>query len=119
MLLPMQYDRQKSVIFVSGKLSEKGAGRVHPFSTYAKFSEKLTRTCEYQGVRNVGFSENIPYVLNGWARTGTEQFGFGYGHKVMMEVGIYFKKEIQSNILLWPKKLGSNIPLQILAYLYL
>ena len=39
----------------------------HPFSTYAKFSEKLTcltplirtRTCAYQEVRNVSFSENF------------------------------------------------------------
>ena len=45
----------------------------HPFSAYAKFSEKLTfltslirtRTCAYQGVRNVSFSENVAYVLNG------------------------------------------------------
>ena len=33
---------------------------------------------------------------------GTEkgQFAFGHGHKSMMEVGVYFKQEIQSNILL-------------------
>ena len=34
----------------------------HLFSTYAKFSEKLTA---YQGVKTVCFSENIAYVLNG------------------------------------------------------
>ena len=34
----------------------------HSFSTYATFSEKVTFTC--QGVRNVGFSENVAYVLN-------------------------------------------------------
>ena len=44
----------------------------HSFSTYVKFSEKLTfppppplirtRTCAYQGVRNVSFSENFAYV---------------------------------------------------------
>ena len=48
----------------------------HLFSTYAKFSEKLTflpppliptRTCAYQGVRNVSFLENFPYLLNEWA----------------------------------------------------
>ena len=47
-----------------------------PFSKYAKFSEKLTfltpcfaheRTCAYQGVRIVSFSENFAYVLNGWS----------------------------------------------------
>ena len=49
--------------------------RDHPFSTYAKFSEKLTfltplirtRMCAYQDV-NVSFSENFAYVLNGWSR---------------------------------------------------
>ena len=45
--------------------------RVYPFSTYVKFSEKLTfltpwYACAYQGVRNVSFSENFAYVLNGW-----------------------------------------------------
>ena len=37
-----------------------------PFSTYVKFSEKhisfsliCTRTCVYQGVRDVSFSENL------------------------------------------------------------
>ena len=42
-----------------------------PFSTYQKISEKLTfsplirtRTCAYQGIRNVGFSENFANVLN-------------------------------------------------------
>ena len=61
----------------------------HPLSMYAKFSEKLlfltpwyaheifrktnisnplihTRTCTYQGVENVSFSENFACVLNGW-----------------------------------------------------
>ena len=49
--------------------------RDHSFSTYAKFSEKTnvsyplirTRTCAYQGVRNVSFSENFAYVLNEWS----------------------------------------------------
>ena len=48
--------------------------RGHPLSTYAKFSETTniskplirTRMCAYQGVRNVSFSENFAYVLNGW-----------------------------------------------------
>ena len=46
--------------------------RDYSFSTCAKFSEKLTfltplirtRTCAYQGVRNVSFSEYVAYVLN-------------------------------------------------------
>ena len=47
----------------------------HSFSTFAKFSEKLivltpwyirTRTCAYQRVRNISFSENFAYVLNEW-----------------------------------------------------
>ena len=40
--------------------------RGKPLSTYAKYSEKLTFLCAYQGVRNVSFSENLAYVLNGW-----------------------------------------------------
>ena len=47
--------------------------RDHLFSTNAKFFEKLTflnplirtRSCAYQGVRKVSFSENFAYVLNG------------------------------------------------------
>ena len=48
--------------------------RGHAFSTYAKFSEKLTNmpyplirtgTCKYLAVRCVFFSENFTYVLNG------------------------------------------------------
>ena len=27
-----------------------------------------------------------------------EQFGLGYGHKIMMEIRVFFKQEIQSNI---------------------
>ena len=41
----------------------------HPLSTCAKFSEKLIRKCAYQGVRNVSFSKNFGYVLNGWPLT--------------------------------------------------
>ena len=40
-----------------------------PFSKDAKFSKKLVRknerTCAYQGVRIVSFSENFAFVLNG------------------------------------------------------
>ena len=32
-----------------------------------------TRTCAYQGVRNVSFSENFAYVLNGWLHPSKEQ----------------------------------------------
>ena len=41
-----------------------------PFSTFAKFAEKLlfltpdTRTCAYQRVRSVSFSENLANLLN-------------------------------------------------------
>ena len=37
---------------------------------------------------------------------GTEkgQFGLGCGHKTMTKVGLYFKQEIQSNIVLWTKR---------------
>ena len=46
--------------------------RHHRFSTYAKFSEKLTfltpETHTYvcvSGVRNISFSENLAYLVNG------------------------------------------------------
>ena len=46
--------------------------RGHSFNTYAKFSKRTnisyplirTRTCVYQGTRNVSFSENCACVLN-------------------------------------------------------
>ena len=54
--------------------------RDHPFSTYAKFPEKLiflplirTHACTCQeyvcvsGGKNVSFSENFAYLLNGWS----------------------------------------------------
>ena len=41
-------------------IGHTGIIRVHPLSTYAKFSEKLTG-----GDRNVRFLENFAYVLNG------------------------------------------------------
>ena len=30
-----------------------------------------TRMCEYQGVRNISFSENFAYVLNEWSPNKT------------------------------------------------
>ena len=41
---------------------------VHKISQKSNISNPLihTRTCAYQGVRNVSFSENLAYVLNGW-----------------------------------------------------
>ena len=50
--------------------------RCHPLSTYAKFSEKLTCTCAYQGVRNVSFPEIFAYVLNGWPLISSFSFLF-------------------------------------------
>ena len=63
----------------------------HSFSTYAKFSEKLTfltRTCSYQGVRNASFFGNfcvrtkwlipnkkhdwVSFVFLGWGRSSTQ-----------------------------------------------
>ena len=50
---------------------------VHPFSTYMRkifrktnISYPLirTRTCAYQGLRNVSCSENFAHVLNGWTQ---------------------------------------------------
>ena len=46
--------------------------KVHPFSRYAKFSKKLTflpldtyTNVLVSGVKNVSFTENFAYVLNG------------------------------------------------------
>ena len=33
-----------------------------------------TFTCVYQGIRNVSFSENVAYVLNGWPLRHSEDF---------------------------------------------
>ena len=45
-----------------------GRLRDHSFSTYSKFSEKLTFcTCAFQGVRNSSFSGNFAHVLDGWS----------------------------------------------------
>ena len=53
----------------------------HSFSTYKNFFRKTNisyplmrrRTCAYQGVRNVSFSENFAYALNEWPLLGTNQ----------------------------------------------
>ena len=53
--------------------------RGHPLSTYAKFSGKtnisnpliLSRMCTYQGDRNVSFSGNFAYAINGWSVIGS------------------------------------------------
>ena len=34
---------------------------------------KRTRTCAHQGVRNVSFSENFAYALNGWSQNKLRQ----------------------------------------------
>ena len=31
-------------------------------------------------------------------------FDFGYGHKIMIELGVYFEQNVQSDILLWPNR---------------
>ena len=55
--------------------------RVHPFSKYAKFAEKLKfLTPRYTHVRvrirgkNFSFSENFAYVLNGWSLRKRNQY---------------------------------------------
>ena len=40
--------------------------RGHPFSVYAKFSEKLTFPTPWYAHVPVSFSNNFAYVLNGW-----------------------------------------------------
>ena len=57
-----------------------------------------TRTCAYQGVRNVSFSENFAYVLNGWHQTKYQMYfnvnGWG---------PVYPDQNIIVNNFLWPK----------------
>ena len=71
----MYYSCKSSHLENSYELSD--LRRDHSFSTYGKCSEKLTfltpwyadvRTCAYQEVRNVSFSEDFAYVLNEWSR---------------------------------------------------
>ena len=38
----------------------------------------LVRSCAYQGVRNVSFSENFAYVLNEWSLMRRERVDFQY-----------------------------------------
>ena len=52
------------------KCDKQKGNRGHSFSTYTKFFENYyplirTRMCAYQKVRNVSFSKNFVYVLNG------------------------------------------------------
>ena len=61
------------ILFIIGTYQYQLLEGGHSLSTYAKFSEKLTfnpliRTRSCQGVRNVSFSENFAYVLNGWSQ---------------------------------------------------
>ena len=59
---------QSSFLLIYQNASQPGD---HPFSTCSKFYEKYhsyllirRRACEYQGVRNVGFSINFSNALN-------------------------------------------------------
>ena len=50
-------------------------------------------------------NSDIIFVVSGksfemGAGTGKAQFGFDYGHKILIEVRVYFKPEIQLNIFL-------------------
>ena len=66
----------QSHIFIPSNQSKpvnQFAMKDYAFSTYLKFSEKLTfyplirtRKCAYQGVRSNSFSENFAYVPNEW-----------------------------------------------------
>ena len=51
--------------YVFRHFSRRGYIRDKPFSTRPKFSEKLKITWAYLGVRNISFSKNLAYVLNG------------------------------------------------------
>ena len=57
----------------------------HPFSTYSKFSEKLTFL-----TRNVSFSENFACVLNGWPQVQYTYFSLPYAGKPDEEQNQYY-----------------------------
>ena len=59
-MLMANYSRKRSSIKYGGKIFRK---------TNISNSLISTRTCAYQGVRNVSFSEDFAYVLNGWIQT--------------------------------------------------
>ena len=72
-LLRVSYKESKNlkVLCFQGVQKETIGGScikyVHKIFRKTNISNPLirTRTCAYQGVRNISFSENFPYVLNG------------------------------------------------------
>ena len=84
----------------------------HPFSTYAKFSEKLlfltplilTRMCAYQGVRNVSFFGKF-CVRTKWMNPKSEQL---YLMLNILHVHI-LNRDLIINILLIVKDFNSDL----------
>ena len=48
-----------------------------------------TRSCAYQGVRNVSFLENFAYVLNGWSLAGLFDQQYDLKEQIEKEGSIY------------------------------
>ena len=73
---------------------------IDSFSKYTKLSGKLTfltpfictRTCAFQGVRNVSFSETFAYLLNEWSHSNDKQLLNPYLEDVHLSLNIYWKK---------------------------
>ena len=61
-----------------------------------------TRTCAYQGVRNVSFSENFTYVLNGWTLTSY--------------VWVFIGKNLLNSSLSWSKSSETNAWYRLLCF---
>ena len=66
----MTYITVRIIILIAIGMITKGSSikYVRNISRKTNISNPLIRTrkCAYQGVKNVSFSENFTYVLNGW-----------------------------------------------------
>ena len=111
--------------------------RDHPFSKYAKFSEKLTflppdthtyswhvHACVRIRGKNISFSGNFAYVLNGWSRRNIRNFTSCTFFKEYVHVRIWIKfmlnychfKHLHPNLDLVGSNNGLNITRNFLFY---
>ena len=63
--------------FVNGCRNSKYI-RVHQFSTYVNFFEKLTSLKPWYRVGNVSFLETFTYILNGWPLSRFSKYALKY-----------------------------------------
>ena len=72
-----------------------------------------TRTCEYQGVRNVSFSENFAYLLNGWTLRNLIAVAFycWFWKTVSLNIDVYW---LIYSIITW-----GHLPFQIVGRFFM